>query len=166
MQPEKTELNGDIANSYLKMKKYPEAIASYKVKMEKGKLSVNDYFQIGRAYYLSKDFINADSSFSQVIKLQPELTMGYLWKARALVQNEVVMKTENWSAKELYELYITKVKPEEVEKNKKDLVEAYNYLGAYYAKKKDSANTKLNFQKVLELDPTNAQAKKVLEGLK
>lgn len=166
MQPEKLELNGDIASAYLKMKKYPEAIASYKVKMEKGKLSVNDYFQIGRAYYLSKDFINADSSFSQVMVLQPELTMGYLWKARALVQHEVVMKTENWSAKELYELYITKVKPEDIERNKKDLIEAYNYLGAYYAKKNDCANTKINFAKVLELDPANAQAKKVLAGLK
>lgn len=166
LQPEKIEINGDIANAYLKMKKYTEAISMYKVKMEKGKPNANDYFQLGRAYYQSKDFINADSSFSKVMKLQPDLIMGYLWKARAIVQNEVVMKTENWSAKEFYELYISKVKPEEVEKNKKDLVEAYNYLGAYYAKKKDSANTKLNFQKVLELDPTNAQAKKVLEGLK
>lgn len=166
LQPDKIELNGDIAAAYLKMKKYPEAIASYKTKMEKGKPGVNDYFSIGRAYYQSKDFVNADSSFVQVIKLQPELPLGYLWRAKATVQQELVMKTENWLAKPFYELYISKVKPEDVEKSKKDLVEAYNYLGAYYAKKKDGANTKLNFQKVLDLDPANVQAKKVLEGLK
>ena len=167
LQPDKIELNGDIANSYVQMKKYPEAIASYKIKMEKGKPGVNDYYKLGIAYYKSKDFINADSSFVQVTRLQPELPLGYLWRAKATVQQELVMKTENWLAKPFYEQYISKViKPEDIEKSKKDLAEAYNYLGAYYAKKKDSANTKLNFQKVLEYDPANVQAKKVLEGLK
>ncbi|MBA3970545.1 MAG: tetratricopeptide repeat protein [Bacteroidetes bacterium] len=166
LQPEKIELKGDIANAYIKMKKYPEAIASYKEKIEKGKPNANDYFGIGRAYYYSKDFINADSSFSQIIKSQPELGLGYIWKAKATVQQEVVMKSENWNAKSLYEQYISKIKPEEVEKSKKELVEAYTYLGAYYAKKNDCTNTKLNFQKVLELDPANAQAKKVVAGLK
>ena len=61
-----------------------------------------------------------------------------------------------------------KVKPEDVEKNKKDLIEAYNYLAAYYAdpSRNDCANVKLYMQKIIELDSTNAQAKKVLAGLK
>ncbi len=59
-----------------------------------------------------------------------------------------------------------KVKPEEVDKSKNNLIEAYYYLAAYYAEKKDSANTKLYMQKVLEIDPNNAQAKKILAGLK
>jgi tetratricopeptide (TPR) repeat protein len=166
LQPEKLELNGDIANAYIKMKKYPEAIAAYKMKMATAKPNANDYFGIGRAYYYSKDFMNADSSFSKIIELQPDLALGYIWKAKATVQQEVVMKTENWNAKSIYELYISKVKPEEVEKSKKELIEAYTYLGAYYAKKNDCSNTKINFQKVLELDPANAQAKKVVAGLK
>ena len=40
-------------------------------------------------------------------------------------------------------------------------MDGYNYLAAYYASKKDCVNTKLNLQKVQELDPANAQAKKV-----
>lgn len=167
LQPEKVELNGDLAGAYVKMKKYPEAIAAYKAKMEKAaKPSANDYFSIGRAYYLSKDFINADSAFAQVVKLQPELTMGYLWRAKTNTQ--VDSKNEKWSAKEFYELYLTKVKPEDKEKNKNDLIGAYNYLAAYYADnaRKDCPNVKLYMQKVLELDPANAQAKKVIAGLK
>ncbi|MDQ3047381.1 MAG: tetratricopeptide repeat protein [Bacteroidota bacterium] len=159
--PEKTEYFGDIANAYMKMKKYPEAIEAYKMKMAKGKPNVNDTLSIGRAYYYSKDFINADSAFSGVIKSQPNLHNGYFWKARAIVQQDVIMKTD-WNAKQWYEAYISKMKPEDVEKNKKDLVEAYTYLAAYYAKKKDCPNTKSNFQKVIELDPTNSQAKKFL----
>ncbi len=164
LQPDRLELNGDIGGAYIKMKKYPEAIASYKVKMEKGKPNVNDYFGLMRAYYYSKDFPNADSAAVQIIKAQPELPLGYLWRGKINVQ--VDEKNANWLAKPYYETYLTKVKPEETEKNKKDLIDVYNYLAAYYAEKKDCPNVKLYMQKVLELDPTNAQAKKVIAGLK
>jgi tetratricopeptide (TPR) repeat protein len=164
LQPEKIELNGDIANAYIKIKKYADAISAYKVKMEKGKPNVNDYFGITRAYYFSKDFINADSSAVQIIKQQPNLALGYMWRARA--NSQLDPKNEKWSAKPFYEEFIAKVKPEDVEKNKKDLIEAYNYLAAYYAEKKDCPNVKLYMQKVLDLDAANAQAKKVLAGLK
>ena len=164
LQPEKVELNADIAASYIKMKKFADAIASYKIKMAAGKPNANDYFGIGRAYYYSKDFVNADSAFAQIIASQPDLPLGYFWRAKANVQLDPTNKT--WGAKEYYELFISKVKPEDIEKNKKDLIDAYNYLAAHYASKKDCANTKLNLQKVLELDPANAQAKKVIAELK
>lgn len=164
LQPEKIELNGDIASSYIKMKKYQEAIAAYKAKMEKGKSNANDYFGLMRAYYYSKDFINADSSAVQIIKAQPELPLGYLWRGKINVQ--VDLNNAKWAAKPFYDIYLTKIKPEDNEKNKKDLIDVYNYLAAYYAAQKDCANTKLYMQKVLELDPANAQAKKVIAGLK
>ena len=164
LAPDKIEMNGDIANTYIKMKKYPEAIAAYKAKMGKSKPNANDYFGIGRAYYYSKDFINADSSFIRIIAEQPDLALGYLWRAK--VNAQLDPKNEQWSAKPFYETYLTKVKPEDNEKNKSDLVMAYNYLAAYYAAKKDCPDLKLYMQKVLELDPANAQAKKVLAGLK
>ncbi len=165
LQPDKVELNGDIAGSYIKMKKYPEAIAAYKVRMEKEKGGINDYFGLMRAYYYSKDFVNADSAASQMIQAQPDLHYGYLWRAKA--NSQLDPKNETWAAKKYYEEFISKItKPEDIEKNKKDLAEAYNYLGVYYAKLNDCPNTKLNFQKVLELDPANAQAKKVIAGLK
>lgn len=162
MQPEKLELNGDIANALIKMKKYPEAIAAYKVKMEKSKATANDYFSIGRAYYLSKDFINADSSFVQVIKLQPELTMGYLWRAKS--NSQLDPKNEKWSAKPFYETYLTKVKPEDTEKFKNDLIGAYTYMGVYYMNNKNVCEAKTYFKKIAELDPANANAKKFLES--
>lgn len=164
LQPEKLELNGDIANAYIKMKKYPEAIAAYKTKMATGKSTANDFFGIGRAYYFSKDFVNADSAFMQIVVAQPELPLGYLWRAKT--NSQMDPKNEKWAAKEYYEIFISKVKPEEKEKSKKDLVDAFNYLAAYYAEKKDCPNVKLYMQKVLELDSANAQAKKVIAGLK
>ncbi len=164
LQPDKVELNGDIASCFMKMKKYPEAIASYKVKIEKGKSNANDYFGLMRAYYFSKDFINADSAAIQIVKAQPELPLGYLWRGKINLQ--VDANNTNWLAKPFYETYLTKVKPEDAEKNKKDLIDVYNYLAAYYADKKDCPNVKIYMQKILELDATNTQAKKVLAGLK
>jgi tetratricopeptide (TPR) repeat protein len=166
LQPEKVELNGDIAASYVKLKKYAEAIEAYKAKIQGGKGNANDQFGIGRAYYFGKDFINADSSFAKVITAQPELAIGYFWRARAKSQQDP--KNEKWLAKDDFEMFISKVKPEEAEKNKKELIEAYNYLSAYYADKarNDCPNVKKYMQKILELDPANAQAKKVLAGLK
>lgn len=164
LEPEKTELNGEIANSYLRMKKYPEAISFLNKKVAENKANINDYFGLLRAYYFSKDFVNADSATSEMIRLQPDLALGYLWKARSNVQLD--LKNEKWLAKPFYEQFIAKVKPEEIERNKKDLIEGYNYLAAYYAEKKDCANLKIYMQKVLELDEANAQAKKVIAGLK
>ena len=165
MDTSRTELYNDMANSYMKTKKYSEAIELFKSKMRNGsKVGVNDYYSLGRAYYYSKDFINADSAFSKIIAAQPDLALGYLWRAKAAVQTDP--ENKQWKAKEIYETFISKVKPEEAERSKKDLIDAYNYLAAYYAGKKDCANTKVYMLKIKELDPANAQATKVLASLK
>jgi tetratricopeptide (TPR) repeat protein len=162
LQPDKVELNGDIANAYIKLKKYNEAIEAYKVKMAKVKPNANDYFGIGRAYYYNKDFINADSAFAKIILVQPDLPLGHLWRAKANTQLDP--KNEKWSAKAFYEAYISKIKPEEVEKNKKDLIDAYTYLGVYYMNNKDVCTAKTYFKKVAELDAANKNAKAFLDS--
>ena len=161
LQPEKTELYGDIAAICMKLKKYPEAITFFDKKIAANKGTINDYFGLTRAYYFSKDFEKADSATAQMIRLQPELALGYLWKAKVKVQQD--LKNEKWLAKSEYEKFLLKAKPEE---NKKDLIEAYNYLAAHYAANKDCSNVKLYMQKIIDLDPANVQAKKILEGLK
>lgn len=162
LQPEKTELNADIATSYRKMKKYADAIAAYKTKIAAGKPNANDYFGLGQSYYYSKDFANADSAFVQIIKSQPDLPFGYLWRAKANVQLDPGNKL--WLAKPYYEQYIAKVKPEDVEKSKKDLADAYTYIGVYLINTKDNCAAKTQFKKVAEMDPANANAKKFLDS--
>lgn len=162
LQPENIEIYGDIAFTYFKMKKYPEAIAAYKTKMEKGKSNANDTLAIGRAYYYSKDFMNADSSFASVIKSQPNFPNGYLWRAKTNTQLDP--KNEKWLAKPFYEQFIAKVKPEETEKSKKDLIDAYTYLGVYYMNNKGMCTAKTYFKKIAELDPANNNAKKFLDS--
>ncbi len=158
------ELVNDMANSYMKLKQFDDAILLFQTKISSGKATINDYYGMGRAYYYSKNFTEADAAFLKMVEAQPELALGYLWRAKANLQMDPDNK--QWKSKELYETFISKVKPEETERYKKELVDAYNYLAAYHANKKDCTGTKNSLLKVVELDPANAQAKKVLGSLK
>ena len=162
LQPTKTELSRDIANIYLKSKKYNEAITTFKSNIEKGKPNANDYFGLGRAYYFSKDYSNADSAFLKITQLNPQLPLGYLWRAKTNVQQD--LKNEKWLAKPYYEAFITNTKPEEIEKNKKDVIDAYTYMGVYYMNNKEICTAKTYFVKIAALDAANINAKKFLES--
>ncbi len=164
MDTSKTDLYSEIASSYMKQKKYAQAISNYQKKIGMGKPNANDYFGMGRAYYFTKDFVNADTSFSQIIKSNPTLPLGYLWRAKSNTQLDP--SNEKGLAKPYYEKFVELVKPEEIEKNKKDLIEGYSYLGFQAMRQKDTAIAKANWQKVLELEPTNDKAKKAVESFK
>jgi TolA-binding protein len=65
---EKSELNKIIGESYFNLKKYDKAIpylALYKGK--KGKWNNTDFYQLGYAYYMQKDYENAISQFNKII---------------------------------------------------------------------------------------------------
>jgi Tfp pilus assembly protein PilF len=97
-----------------------------------------------------------------MIRVDIESPYGYLWKAKVAVQQD--LKNEKWLAKPYYEAFIEKVKPEDVAKFKKDLIEAYTYLGVYYMTNKDFKTAKTFFQKVLDLDPQNQNAQKFMSS--
>jgi tetratricopeptide (TPR) repeat protein len=157
----KIELWGDLGSSYLKAKKYSEAIEAFNKKIIKVKRGdANDYYNLGRAYYYSKKFDRADTAFLQIIVLYPDLPTGYLWRAKA--NTGLDPDNKKGLAKPYYETYISKVKAEEVEKNKNYLIEANDYLGFYYMLQKNYNSAKCNYLKLKELDANNNKAKKAL----
>ena len=72
-------------------------------------------------------------------------------------------KLEDYNSFPWYSKYIEVAGSDPV-KNKKNLVEAYNYLGVYYFEK-DKAKAKENFNKALELDPNDQDAIDLLKQL-
>lgn len=65
---EKSELNKIIGESYFNLKQYDKAIpylAQYKGK--KGRWNNTDFYQLGYAYYMQKDYENAVSQFNKII---------------------------------------------------------------------------------------------------
>ncbi|TAL60386.1 MAG: tetratricopeptide repeat protein [Bacteroidetes bacterium] len=157
----KTELWGELGSSLLKAKKYPEAINAFNKKIA-GKVGVdaNDHYNLGRSYFYSKQFGKADTAFTQITVLQPEIPTGYLWRGKANAQLDPDSK--KGLAKPYYEMYLAKIKPEEAEKNKKDMVPAYEYMGYYFMLRKDYGNAKCFYQKLAALDPANKKAKEAL----
>ena len=153
----KTELWGDLGSSFLKAKKYPEAIGAFNKKIKGGRGNdVNDYYQLGRAYLYNKQYGKADTAFMQIITLYPDLPTGYLWRAKANAQQDPDSK--KGLAKPYYEQFLTKLKPEETEKNKNYIIESNEYLGYYYVLQKDYSNAKCAYTKLKDVDPNNKKA--------
>jgi tetratricopeptide (TPR) repeat protein len=163
MDTSKVDLFSEMGAIYLKTKKYDNAVKSYERKLKAtNKLNANDYFSMGRAYYFNKDFINADTCFGTVIKLQNTLPIGYLWRAKSSIQLDPDSKLG--LAKPYYEKYVELTT--DTKKYLKELTEAYEYLGYYYMLQKDNAKAKELWTKLKEIDPNNAKAQKALESIK
>jgi tetratricopeptide (TPR) repeat protein len=162
MDSTKTDLYSDIASGCLKQKNYPCAITYYEKKIASSKDKIggaNDYFGMGRAYYFTKDYVKGDSAFSQLIRMQPTLPYGYLWRARCNSQFD--LDSKKGLAKPYYESFIEKAGAD-IEKNKRDLIEAYEYLGYYNMLTKNYSKAKESWTKLKEIDPANVKAKKAL----
>jgi tetratricopeptide (TPR) repeat protein len=157
----KTELYTDLAAAYTKMKKFPEAIRYYELKQNTKKgLSSSDYYALGKCYYFTKNYEKADTSFGTFITLNSKVPNGFLWRAKTKTNFDPDSK--QGLAKPYYEKYIERVTDKE--KEKRDLIEAYSYLGYYYFLQKDNENAKVNWLKVKEIDPTNEKANKALSN--
>jgi tetratricopeptide (TPR) repeat protein len=163
MEP-KPELNGEIGDVFFKDKNYLEAAKYYELKVNTNKKPSNlDYFSLAKSYYYGADYVKADTVFSKLSSLQPAWVQGYVWIARS--RDLMDKEPKAFTAKPLFEKTI-ELGAVDATKNKKELLDAYKYLGVYSIQKDDKANTKLYFSKILELDPENAEAKKVMSQLK
>ena len=101
--------------------------------------------------------------------LNAEYKQAYLFRARNNIQLEKKDTLNTSLAKPFYEKFIelTITDPKlDLKKTGKELIEAYKYLGDYYYTfSKDKAAAIGCFQKVIEIDPTDKQAKDVMQGL-
>jgi len=161
-------------------KKYDKvsSIIERKIALDAKALNNTDYFNYGRANYNLgqkkleeannlKDakakpakeaeampfLVKADSAFAGLIRLNVNWVTAYTWKGRS---SSIIGFDYG---KPFYEKVLSTVKPEErTGSYKKDVVEAYEYLGSYYLNKKDKANADANFTALKEIDPTNQKA--------
>lgn len=104
-------------------------------------------------------FIKADSSFSKTTQKSPTWPIGYFWRARA--NSYLDPSNTLWLAKPHYEKMLNViVKPEEKTGTyKSNVLEAYEYLGAYYVTTGDKTKADETWNLVKELDPNNEKAK-------
>jgi tetratricopeptide (TPR) repeat protein len=184
------ELLKDIASVYTKMGDNITAAETYQKYIDlvgADNAEAMDYYQLGRSYYyagiaFSKDasksektkesLLKADSIFAIVSQKAPDSYTGFLWRGHANAAMEPMdplhPETTLGLAKPYYEAAINAIlsKGNVSSGNKKDLIQAYRYLGYYYYVKNDKVNSTTYWNKILELDPTNSDATQVLDSFK
>ncbi|MDF3027458.1 MAG: Tetratricopeptide 1 repeat-containing protein [Fluviicola sp.] len=156
----------DIAKLYAEKKNYPKLIEVYTKKMNQypAKMQAIEYYDFGRAYYFGpKDYKMADSIFGRLVETSPTFPGGHFWQARARVQLDLTNKPKKYLAQPQYESFLAALTPEDIATGsyKSYIIEASKYLGDYYVNSpmKDKAKADAMWNKVLELDPNDAQAK-------
>ena len=163
MDSSKVEFHSNIAQMYYKKKKYGEAAHEFELKMAKMKPNVQDYFQVGKCYYYDEQYSKSDSAFIKVTELSPSSQVGFLWRGRC--NSNIDSTGTQQLAKQYYEKCI-ELASVDVTKNKKDIIEAYKYLG-WLSIQNDKDKEGIDYyKKVLELDPADEQAKNVVNDAK
>ena len=108
---------------------------------------------------------------NKIIAKDTNIYIGYLGRAKANSLQDTYARQETGSvpgiAKADYEKAIEKMMSQNAAGNlNSSIVDAYNYLSEYYINQNDVKNTILMNQKILEIDPANANADKILTVLK
>lgn len=171
------QLYEEMAKASLKLKKMEDALQySTKYIKKKPNVSVADYFNLGKTYYIAGDnvdvkvdslkkmnyYVMADSTFAKVEEFAPNSYLGPFWRARAV--SKLDSESTLGLAKPFYEKALEIIVKDPV-KYKKDLSEIYAYLGFYYFVKEDYPTSVDYWKKVLEVDPENVVAQGAIEKL-
>ena len=182
LDPGKIELHQEIGSAYEGMNDYDNAIANFSLYIQKApedQVQVADYFNLGKAaYYAGSEmdttaadyqakkaayFAKADSMFSFVAEKVPDSYLGHFWRAR--VNSALDPETDKGLAKPFYEKTI-EVLDAKGDGDPRIYIECYSYLGYYYYVKEDIENSKIYWEKILAIDPTNEIANRAMSGLK
>lgn len=147
----------EAGKSFTKGKLHAQAAMAYREKILQGRPEVNDYYYLGGAANKAKMFNLADSAWAIYVERQPGVHQGYLGRARANVGIDSTKIT--WQAKPFYEEVVRRIKPEDQQKYKVDLEEAYFYLGFYHYAAKDNGTAKCWFDKLATLNAGTSNTK-------
>lgn len=159
LEENKIEYISSVANSYIAAKNYNEAAKWYtKIFAIKKDVTKTDLFNAGYNYYRASNYKATDSIFAIYQQKFPEDILGVYMRARA---SEGIDSTGAAGlAKPYYEKVIQLGEAStDTAAVKSQLFIAYNYMIAYYYNiKKDKATALTYVDKILAIDPTNAQA--------
>ena len=168
----KTDLLSEIATSYYKQKKYKKAAEVFTMKINMGKGSNQDFFTLGKAYYVDLQYKKADSILLIVLKMQPENATAILQMARTKSKlDSVDLKNgTNFTGYSIpyYESYLVKTQADSA-KYMKERFEAYDYMGFYYysrysvnVKSREDAEKALKYWSLMSaLNPSDEKADRI-----
>jgi tetratricopeptide (TPR) repeat protein len=107
--------------------------------------------------------LKADSVFAKVITMEPTNYRGY--RMRALTNFALDPESTQGLAKPFYEQTLTIVVAKNDVRYNPIIIESERYLGYYYYLKKEYTESKVHFNKILAIEPTNEFALKAIAGI-
>lgn len=161
----KAGLISEIALNYIRQKKYPEAIAEYKVIVAQKPNSLRNQYDLGKAYYFNKEYDPALTCFNEMKKIEPEVHLGYLWAGNAIAKTEDQENPEGKAKEDFQKVVDLLTSANQAERYKKDYITANSYLAAYYYITGNYEESKKNCQNVLALDENHEQCKAIMDFL-
>jgi Flp pilus assembly protein TadD len=166
LDPGKTDLLIEIANSWYRLKNYPNAISTFEERLATGKpMKTLEYYNLGQSYYFNQQFEKADSTYMKINEMAPTWATG--WLGRARVNSHIDSTSEAGLAKPFYEKYdsIAGADSVNIVKYQGGLSEAYGYLAYYYILKEDKKNALIYLKKKLLLPLEPEEKKKIQDGI-
>jgi tetratricopeptide (TPR) repeat protein len=163
---------------YAEKPDYTNAISSYQTYMKhlpQEKITSDIIYNLARMYYSSGTdkntkadakkniLLKADSLFAQVATLEPTNYRGNAWRARTNVELDPELTLG--LSKTYYDQTLTLVESKADAKYNPVIIECSRYLGYYYFLKKDYAQSKIYWNKILVIEPKNETAIKAVEGI-
>jgi tetratricopeptide (TPR) repeat protein len=153
-------------NEALRVKLYSKAADWYEKKMVKLGENPTDNFYLASSYFRAQNYVKADSTFRKCTDRYPEswFLIGRCEQKIDVYNSTLTGEPAKGLAKPYYEKGIILVgeHSENIEKNKKYLLEAYEVLAGIYLISEDYNCSKSACNKMLLLEPGNKKASEFL----
>ncbi|MDB5221653.1 MAG: hypothetical protein JWN83_320 [Chitinophagaceae bacterium] len=159
LEANKIEYITSVANNYLAAKNYNEAANWYaRLFAIKKNVTKTDLYNAGYNYYRAGNYKTSDSVFNLYKQKYPEDMIGYYYGAinKANIDSTSALGLAIPDYEKIIQLASASA---DTARAKAQLITAYNYMiNYYYNVKKDKAMAITYNDKILAVDPTNAQA--------
>ncbi len=156
LKPQDKNLLSEIASNYYTYRRYEGAARTWSKLIDPNNEKMEDYMQIGRAYYNGEKYKTADSIFNLVVKKSPSYIPAYLYMARTY--SKMDPDTKLGLAKPKFEKMIEIAKTDSV-KYDNELMEAYGYLSYYHMMNDNYSESKDYYTRMINLDANNKDYK-------
>ncbi len=154
MKPQDKNLLSEMATNYYNFKRYNQAAKTWAKLIDPANEKIEDYMQIGRAYYIGEKYKSADSVFNIVLQKNPDYLPAYTYIARTYSRMDP--DTKMGLAKPKFEKLLDVAKKDSL-KNEDSMVEALKYLG-YYHMSNDNYNTSRDlYNRLINVNPSNKE---------
>jgi tetratricopeptide (TPR) repeat protein len=153
----------DLAASNKNFSQQAKWLGKYYTSTENG--TNIELFNWGLAHYRAEEFAASDSVFGMYVAKYPDQSFGYYWQAKSKALQDQDM-SQGLAIPAYLKLVEVLEKTPTDPNYKKWMVESFAYLAAYETNtEKDYAEAVSYFEKVLKVDPENADAKKYIDLL-